>query len=214
MDILSNCTLYQFQNTGLTSRFMTLSDLQDGYRLHPDGGNLAAVLHRLEREEPQRYDLICRQIRRVVPNFERFAIEESYGKAMLRWQPTDSAKTIGPHLTSDGALRCFALFTLLNMPEELLPPVILLDSPELGLNPAAIPLLGGMIQSLSATKQILVATQSPTLLDSFSLNQVIVLNLKNGQTTVSRPDAAELKDWLQEFSTGQIWESNVIGGRP
>ena len=35
----------------------------------------------------------------------------------------------GPHLTSDGSLRLFALVTLLNLPAEMLPDVLLLDEP-------------------------------------------------------------------------------------
>ncbi len=214
LDILGNCTLYQFQNIGDSSGFKRNWDIQDGYRLHPNGDNLAAVLYRLKREDPQRYEYICRQIRRVVPNFDRFAIVQNHGRALLRWRTSGSHKVINAHLTSDGTLRCFALITLFNMPEELLPPVILLDSPELGLNPVAVTILGSMIQSLSLAKQIIVATQSSLLVDSFSLNEIIVFKLQNGQTRVSQPNVAEIEHWLEEYSTGQLWEKNVLGGRP
>ena len=196
-------------------------DITDTYRLANHGGNLAAVLHRLEQEDLRRYQNICYQIGRVLPGFEKFVLEPEYGKVFLRWKPKWSDKVIGApdkaigaHLTSDGSLRFFALVTLLSLDPKSLPDVILLDEPELGLHPSAIALLGGMIKSLSTDKQVIVATQSPLLVDSFDLEQIYVLNLQDGKTTVNRPDVKELQLWLEEFSTGELWRTNVLGGRP
>ena len=98
-----------------------------------------SILHRLEQEDIRRYETICRHIGRVLPVFDRFAIEPSYGKVSLRWKAKGTDKTIGAHLTSDGSLRFFALVTLLNLPAEMLPSVLLLDEPELGYIPLPSP---------------------------------------------------------------------------
>ena len=45
-----------------------------------------------------------------------------------------SDKTFGAHLTSDGSPRFFVLVTLLNLPLAMLPEVILLEEPKLGLS--------------------------------------------------------------------------------
>ena len=101
----------------------------------------------------------------------------------LRWKAKATDKTFGAHLTSDGSLRFFALVTLLNLPPEMLPNVILLDEPELGLHPAAIDLIGGMIKTLAEERQIIVATQSPLLVDTFGLDEILVLDLhQDGHT--------------------------------
>ena len=212
--LLRNCAVFQFHNTSDTSGMKVGCDLTDSRCLSSHGGNLAAVLYRLEQEDFRRYQNICYQIGRILPSFDRFMLEPEHGKALLRWKPRGSEKAIGAHLTSDGALRLFALVTLLSLDPESLPDVILLDEPELGLHPSAIPLLGGMIKSLSTDKQVVVATQSPLLVDSFDLEQFYVLNLQDGRTTVNRPDANELQPWLEEFSTGELWRTNVLGGRP
>ena len=88
-------------------------------------GNCAATVAiwrrcsiRLEREDLARYETICRQIGRVLPGFDRFDIEEDYGRVLLRWRAKWSGKSFGAHLTSDGSLRFFALVTLLNLPPE------------------------------------------------------------------------------------------------
>ena len=146
--------------------------------------------------------------------FDRFAIEESYGKVSLRWKAKGTDKTIGAHLTSDGSLRFFALVTLLNLPPEILPSVILLDEPELGLHPAAITLIGGMIKSLAEQRQVIVATQSPLLVDAFDLSEIFVLDLEDGRTKVRKLYKSDYQHWLDEYTTGELWQKNLLGGRP
>ena len=162
----------------------------------------------------KRYDYICNLVNRILPAFDRFDLEESYGKVLLRWKAKGSDKTMGAHLTSDGSLRYFCLVTLLNLPEEMLPSVILLDEPELGLHPSAIALLGGMIRSLSVDKQVIVATQSPLLVDDFAPEEIFVTELKGGQTFITRQDEEYLSVWLDKYSTGELWQKNVLGGSP
>ncbi len=115
---------------------------------------------------------------------------------------------------SDGSLRFFALVTLLNLPAEMLPSVILLDGPELGLHPKAIALVGGMIRVLAESRQVIVATQSPLLVDAFQLDEVSVLELRDARTELHRPSVDELRTWLDEFSVGELWQKNLLGGRP
>ena len=189
--------------------------MEDNNYLRSHGGNLAAVLYRLEREDIRRYEVICRHISRILPGFDRFVLEESYGKVMLRWQAKGTDKTFGAHLTSDGSLRFFALVTLLNLPPEMLPGVLLLDEPELGLHPAAITLVGGMIKALAEERQVIVATQSPLLVDAFDLDEIFVLDLRDGRTEIRKLDPDDYRQWLNDsFTPGQLWQKNLLGGRP
>ena len=175
---------------------------------------MAAILLRLEREDTQRFELICNHIRRALPVFERFELEESYGKVMLRWKANGLDKTIGAHLTSDGSLRFFALVTLLNLPSEMLPDVVLLDEPELGLHPAAIALVGEMIKVCAVGRQMIVATQSPLLVDAFDIDEILVLEAQDGRSSIRRFDQERYKEWLNEYTTGELWQKNLLGGRP
>ena len=212
--LLRNCASYQFHNTGAKSNFMKRWDAADNTYMRSDGGNLAAILHRLEHEDVRRYELICRHIRRVLPGFDRFEIEEQYGKVAMRWRSKRFDRSFGAHLTSDGSLRFFALVTLLNLPVEMLPSVVLLDEPELGLHPKAITLIGDMIRSLAGRRQVVAATQSPLLVDTFELDEVFVLELRDGRTELHPPDSDQLRRWLDEFSVGELWQKNLLGGRP
>ena len=213
--LLRGCSVYQFHDTSDTSAFKQKWDLDsNSSELRRNGGNLAAVLYRLEHENSRRYEYICHQISRVLPNFDRFAIDERYGQVFLRWKARGQDKTFGAHLTSDGSLRFFALVTLLNLPREMLPHVLLLDEPELGLHPAAVSLVGSMIKSLSEDRQVIVATQSPLLVDAFDLAEIITLNLREGRTETRKLDPDEYSEWIEDFTTGELWQKNLLGGQP
>lgn len=215
VNLLRNCSVYQFHDTSDASNFKKRWDVEDNNHLLSHGGNLAAVLHRLEREDIKRFELICKHIGRILPGFDRFVIEESYGKVLLRWKARGMDKTFGAHLTSDGSLRFFALVTLLNLPVEMLPDVLLLDEPELGLHPAAIALIGGMIKALSKKRQIIVATQSPLLVDLFDLDDIFVLDMEDGGTKPRKLTQQAYRVWLDEnFTSGELWQKNLLGGRP
>lgn len=214
-DFLKNCGTYQFHDTSEESFFNKRWDIDDNNYLKSHGGNLAAILYRLEREDIKRYTLICRQITRILPVFETFVIQESFGKVSLRWKGKWSDKTFGAHLTSDGSLRFFALVTLLNLPSEMLPDVIMLDEPELGLHPSAIALIAELIRALSEKKQVIIATQSPLFVDAFNLSNIIALDMESGATKFTNLNPDNYKLWLdQDFTPGELWQKNLLGGRP
>ena len=213
--LLRNCAAFQFHDTSHSSHIKQDWDVRDNKTLRTHGGNLAPILYRLEHEDVGRFDQICRYVGRILPVFDRFELEESYGKISLRWKPRGMDQSLGAHLTSDGSLRFFALVTLLNLPDEMLPDVLLLDEPELGLHPAAVTLVADMIKSLATERQVIVATQSPLLVDAFDLDEIIVAELRNERTEFHRLDPNDYKQWLAEaFTTGELWQKNLIGGRP
>ena len=113
---------------------------------------------------------------------------------------------------SDGTLRFICLATLLLQPNP--PVLILLDEPDLGLHPFAIRILAEMIAAASKRGQVLLATQSVTLLNNFAVQNVIVAENDGLKTTFNRLDLEKLKGWLDDFSLGELWEKNVLGGRP
>ena len=218
VDFFKGFAVHQFHDTSFHSRLKKSWDSGDHIRLSPDGGNLAPVLLRIEREDPDRFLSIRECIRSVLPTFDRFQIEEQSGKALLRWKPKGYDKTIGAHLTSDGTLRFFALVTLLNLPPDMLPEALFLDEPELGLHPAAIAIIGELIRLIASDRQVIVATQSPLLVDEFELNEIVVFELQEGRTRIRQIDGPGDKDryqsWLKRYSTGELWQKNVLGGRP
>lgn len=107
-----------------------------------------------------------------------------------------------------------ALATLFLQPEAFRPSVILVDEPELGLHPLAITLLAALVKQASHKAQVIIGTQSPLLLDHFRPEDVLVAERVAGATQLTRLESAPLATWLDDYSLGQLWEKNEIGGRP
>jgi hypothetical protein len=59
-----------------------------------------------------------------------------------------------------------------------------------------------------------LATQSPTLLDHFGPEDVLVADRVKGATQFIRLDPERLEVWLERYSLGELWEKNEVGGRP
>lgn len=213
--LLRSIVTYQFHDTSENAYIKQTWDVNDYVFLRSHGGNLAAVLLYLRENHVKRYQLIEKQISRVLSSFGGFDLQALNGKVELRWKHRNGKKTLGAHLTSDGSLRLFCLMTLLNLPNDMLPAIILLDEPELGLHPSAITLIAAMIRTLSARCQVILATQSPLMVDNFSLDNIIVADLEDGATRLRRLSQAEYQQWLDDdFSASDLWLSNVLGGQP
>ena len=214
---LGGWRVFHFHDTGPSSPLNRTCKLHDNRRLREDGSNLAAFLYLLKQRYEGDYDQIRDVVNLAAPFFEDFALqplELNKETIRLEWHHRGSDAYFNALSLSDGTLRFIALATLLLQPESLRPSLILLDEPELGLHPYAITLLASLFKQASVSSQIIVATQSPILLDHFEPEDVIVADRVDGATELRRLDGDRLKSWLEDYSLGQLWEKNEFGGRP
>ena len=213
-DHLGSWRLYHLEET----RSMRMTVEVDNNRfLHRDGANLAAFLYYLREKHQASYDLIVRTVQQVAPFFDDFRLDPVRLKPdniKLEWRHKDSDQDFNASSLSDGTLRFIALATLFLQPEEYRPSVIIVDEPELGLHPYAIEMLAALIRQASITTQVILATQSPLLLDYFEPEDVLVVDRVDGGTDITRLQSSKLAKWLEDYSLGQLWEKNEFGGQP
>ena len=208
---------HHFHDTGAGSPLLATARLHDNRSLRGDGANLAAFLYRLSKTHPSRYDMILKTIRLVAPFLGDFrlrpmALNES--TIRLEWAHRNSPDFFDVSLLSGGTLRFIALTTALLQPSELRPRLILLAYPEFGLHPTAVDLLAALIRQAAGTSRIIVATHSPILLDYFEPEDTVVVERRHNETILLRKTTEELRPWLEDFSLGELWEQNELGGRP
>jgi predicted ATPase len=211
---LVDCVVHQFHNTSETARIRQRSPVSDNRHLSEDGANLAPFLLRIREQHPAHYERITGTVRQIAPFFADFVLEPEGDTLLLRWREFGNDVVFGPHQASDGTLRAMALVALLLQPTNELPAVIILDEPELGLHPRAISILAGLLLGVSSHSQVIVATQSPVLLDHFEPEQVIVAERDGAESVFRRLDAGKLASWLEEYTMSELWDKNVFGGRP
>ena len=216
--VLNHCRVYHFHDTSSTAPVRQHCYIGDNRWLMPDAGNLAALLYRLQNEnDGLAYHPIVTTIRLIAPFFDDFNLEPTgpnKKELILNWREKGSDQVFGPHQLSDGTLRAICLVTLLMQPEHELPDLIIVDEPELGLHPYALNIVAGMFGKASHHAQILISTQSSSFLDNFDPEDVILVNREGRESQFTRPDLKKLEAWLEEYSLGEVWEKNVIGGGP
>lgn len=208
---------YHFVDTTPAAAVRQEWDLHDNQQLRGDGANLAAFLHLLQQRYPNVYRLIESTVRLVFAEFAGFSLSPSAlnpDRIRLRWRRKGGEGDLAANQLSDGTLRFMLLAAVLMQPHELLPPIIGIDEPELGLHPAALEMVTGLIQSASRRAQLIVATQSAPLIDAFEPQDVVVTHRRETSSTFERLKAEQLAEWLEEYSLGELWEKNVVGGGP
>jgi predicted ATPase len=215
--LLNNCRVYHFHDTSASAHVRQYGYIEADQPLLPDAGNLAAVLHRLKNTRATAYSRIVATVRQVAPFFEDFDLKPSSHNdknILLNWKDRHSDQIFGPHQISDGTLRAMALITLLLQPEEELPMLIVIDEPELGFHPFAINVLAALVKQAATRCQIVLATQSASLLDHFAPEEVVVVERQEVESIFQRLEPSRLKEWLADYSLRELWEKNVIGGSP
>jgi predicted ATPase len=215
--ILNSCRVYHFHDTSQEARIRSFSYINANRWLMPDAGNLPAMLFAYRERFPMIYDRIVSTMRKVLPEFGDFDLGPSRlnpNEIILDWRKQSFDYLFGPHQLSDGSIRAMALCTLFLQPEEFLPDVIILDEPELGLHPHALEIVAGLMRAASEKSQVIVATQSQTFLNFFEPADIVTVECQNGRSRFDRLDPETLKDWLEDYSIGELWQRNVVGGGP
>ncbi len=218
---ISNWVMYHFHDTSDSALVRKPGAINLAERLAPDASNLAAFLYSLAQRKFETYQRIVDIVRLACPFFYNFVLRPMPSNAeyiRLEWQQVGSEYPLLASQLSDGTLRFICLVTALLQPNA--PSMILFDEPELGLHPYAITVLASLLrqgtQVLTGVpyKQVIVSTQSAALVDYFSPEEVIVTERMKEESVFRKLDAGSLDAWLQEYSLGELWQKNLLGGRP
>ena len=217
LTLINGIHTYHFHDTSKTAQVRLPGPIHENRYLMPDGGNLAAYLYLLSLKYPSHFTYIENTIRLIAPFFSSFSLRPDPLKEdqiYLEWKEKNSDYTFAAYQLPDGLLRFMCLATLLLQPKEMMPPFILIDEPELGLHPFAITLLSEMLKGASINSQILITTQSVMLLDQVDLSDIRIVDRTSGSTKIVVPNEEELKEWLEDYSVGELWQKNLLGGLP
>jgi predicted ATPase len=212
---LESYRVYHFHDTSDTALVKGTVDVDDNRVLRPQAENLAAFLYWMQQKEPNHFANIQDTLRQIAPFFEEFRLAPSklnQSKIKLEWKEKGSDAYFNASSLSDGTLRFLCLTTLLSQPQ--LPAIVLLDEPELGLHPAAVTLLADLLSSASTRTQVIIATQSVTLVNQFDPDAVWAVDRQDHQSVFRHLSEQDMTAWLDDYGLGELWEKNVLGARP
>jgi predicted ATPase len=213
---LNQLRTYHFHDTSDKARVKQQHPVNDNLRLKPDAANLAPYLRMLREKHALEYQRIVDTVRLVAPFFDDFVYRSGAQSTVeLEWLQQGNPDTpFKAHALSDGTLRFICLATLLLQPIALLPGTILIDEPELGLHPYAIAVLADIFRQVSQERQLIVSTQSVELVNALVPEDIIVVDSEDGASTFKRYTQELLAGWLEQYALGELWQKNVLGGRP
>ncbi|OTA19840.1 chromosome segregation protein SMC [Xenorhabdus beddingii] len=209
--------VYHFHDTSDSAKVKQTHRINDNDYLREDGANLAAFLYRLQKHHQQHYTRIIKTIQMVAPFFGDFYLRptpDNTDYIQLEWTEKEQDIPFKASELSDGTLRFILLTTVLLQPEDDILSSIIIDEPELGLHPYAINVLAGLIKNASNKHQLIISTQSVELINQFDADDLIVVDKQQGSSTFKRPNNAILSEWLEDYSLGELWTKNLLGGRP
>ena len=215
--MLSSCKVYQFHDSSAEGPLRQVCPVQTSNYLQSSGNNLPSFLLFLRENYKESYKKIVEYVHDVIPQFQDFYLEPVNGFVSLMWKENSATDyRFNAYQFSDGSIRFIALATLLLQPEQTMPEIIIIDEPELGLHPYAITQLAEMIKDASRHAQIIIATQSKDLIDHFDIDNISIIEMDKEtlSTSVTQFSEEEYRLWLEQYTVSELWDKNVIGGRP
>lgn len=213
---VSSWIVYHFHDTSPLAPMRREQKIYDNRELNPNASNIAPFLLKLKQTDRQRYQRIRETIQLIAPFFDDFLLEpEKKGDEellRLQWLQKGNTFPFQPWHLSDGTLRFICLVTSLLQPN--LPSTIVIDEPELGLHPFALEVIANLFRETSEKTQLIVSTQSPTLLNHFKPHELIVVDREGNASRFRRLEEKPLQQWLEDFTLGELWQKNVFDGGP
>lgn len=210
---LASCTYYGALDVSEKSPIRLPQAMRPAKLPGASGENLVSCLYDLRETDPDRFEMVENIISAAFPDFERLNFPPvAAGTMSMTWKDRNFSQPFYIHELSEGTLRFLWLVALLQ--SQTLTTVTLLDEPEVSLHPELLRHLVYLMREASKHTQLIVATHSDRLIKFLKPHEVLVCDLEEGEAKMRWGDTLNLDKWLEDYSLDQLWEMNVMGGRP
>jgi predicted ATPase len=179
--------------------------------LFENARNLGLVLNNL-LNRPLVKRLLLEKLQRFYAEVDDLVTGVQGGMVQLFLHEKDLRDPIPATRISDGTLRYLCLLTILCHPDP--PPLVCLEEPELGLHPDILPTIAELLVEASQRTQLIVTTHSDVLVSALTDFPDVVLVCERDimGSHLRRLESARLKQWLEQYSLGELWRMGEIGG--
>jgi predicted ATPase len=208
----ANIRLYREWNLGryTAPRMPQKADLPDDFLLE-DASNLGLILNDLQNRSATR-GVLLEKFKQCYDGVEDITTKVQGGSVQIFVHEKGLNQPIPATRLSDGTLRYLCLLTLLCHPTP--PPLLCIEEPELGLHPDILTTVAELLVEASRRTQLIVTTHSDALVSALTdtPESVSVFEHDETGTHLCRLEAAQLKQWLEKYSLGELWRMGEIGG--
>lgn len=212
-DLLASAVYQSFLDVSPRSPVRLPQALTPGMRPGLNGEGLYSALFNMRSKARDVYERILALLEQAFPGFQRIEFDVvGTGQVTLMWLERYSKQPLYPNQLSEGTLRFLWLATSLLSPA--IPPILMLDEPEVSLHPELLMLLAALLEEASLNSQIVVATHAPDLIRWLRPEQVLVVDKADGASSFTWADTLQLDEWLKEYTLDDLWLMGNLGGRP
>ncbi len=210
---IEGSVVYDYFDTTLKSKIRQPGVFGTEERLLPNGENLAQLLNRLKNRHALHYEKIQKLIKKINPNFIDTSFDLLGSLLYLVLREEKLSRAVGAQHISDGTLRYLLLLTIFLNPDN--GNLLCIDEPEIGLHPDMTNTIAQAIKDTTINgSQIIIATHSPLLLNSFDLDDILIFEKNvNNSSIVTKKTEEDFKDWDEDFLAGQMWLRGELGGK-
>lgn len=209
---INSLNIYAFFDTSFNGIIRQPSSYRTEDALLQNGENLAYLLNQIKNHQSLEYETIENLLKNINPNFKDIGFDILGSKYYLVLREKYLSKSVSLENISDGTLRFLLLLSIFfNIKRGKL---VCLDEPEMGLHPDMINTICEGIKHASKTTQMIIATHSPLLLNSFELSDILIFEKNaNNETIVFQKDDSDFEDLESEILAGQLWLIGKLGGK-
>jgi len=183
------------------------------------GDNLGNVVQFMEREHAKKFSNILNRIAKKIPGIDKIDTEKTPdGRLLLRFNDNSFQDPFYAQQMSDGTLKIFAYFLLLEDP--LPPPFLCIEEPENGLYHKLLESLAQEFREHATGRkggsQVFITTHQPYFVDALEPNEVWILEKgSNGFAVIHRASDYEIvKNMVLEgIPLGGLWYSDYLDPR-
>jgi predicted ATPase len=199
------------------------SQMSLGQALGPNGDNLSAWLMWIQTHSPEAFGRINEVLRDLFPDLiQAKTIPTPDGNVHLAFQERGLSRPTNVWQASDGLVALTALLSLIYVPAELSGTLFCIEEPENHLHPKLLETLVALLRQVrqeafdsnSRMTQIMITSQSPYLVDQMSLDEIIWVEKKVGETRAYRPaDKGQLRKLVEdrELGIGDLMFTGALG---
>jgi predicted ATPase len=188
--------------------------------LREHGENLSSWLMTLQTTHRESFVRIEAVMKDAFPGIESlFTVPTQQSTVFLSSKEKYLRRPVTSLQMSDGELTFLGYLSLLLSPDELGAPLQCVEEPENHLHPKLLEILVEILRQehgarlLHERSQVLLTTHSPSLVDQFKLDELLVIEKRKGATVCTRPrDKKQLKELLEnkEVGLGDLFYSGAL----
>jgi predicted ATPase len=193
----------------LEPRHLQRTDLPE-HPLLEDGSNLGLVLNDLQFQLGSQP--VIEQFQKFYAEADELSIKIMGGVVQIFVREQGLSQPIAATRLSDGTLHYLFLMALLLDPSP--PPLLCIEEPEIGLHPDILGTIADMLIEASHRSQLIVTTHSDALISTLPPESVLVCERDDEGSHLRRLEPEPLKEWLENYTIGDLWRMGHIGGKP